>query len=980
MATGNTDRNLLFGILALQMDFINRDALINAMSAWALAKSKPIGHIFVEQGTLSESRFTMLDALVEEHLKLHGNDPQRSLASVSSIGSVRQDLEEIADADLHASLAHLPAAAPGDSDATRAPSMGVSTSTGLRFRVLRPHARGGLGVVSVAHDEELHREVALKEIQGAHADDPQSRARFVLEAEITGGLEHPGIVPVYGLGHDPTGRPFYAMRFIRGNSLREAIDRFHAAEKPGRDPGERALALRELLGRFVDVCNAIAYAHSRGVLHRDLKPGNIMLGQYGETLVVDWGLAKPLNRATKTAHSEEGPLKPSLGSGVAPTEMGSAVGTPQFMSPEQAAGVLDQLGPASDVYSLGATLYCLLTGRPPFDNAYVGEVLQKVRHGKFPPPRARKRQIAPALEAICLQAMALKPADRHATPRALADDVEHWLADERVSAYRDSLTTRLTRWGRRHRTSATAAAVALLATLGGLGAVLWVQQRANADLEAKNHELAEQQKEVEARFELAQKAIATFHTGVSEDALLKNRDLAELRTKLLKQAASFYGDLENLLAGKTDAKSRKLLADGYFQLGELTEKIGDRKEALAVQRKALSLRRELAAMPGADMETRLEVARGLLAVGNLLSATGDKAGALAAFEEQRDLAESLAAESPSDGAQVVLAQSHNGIAIVLARTGKPGEALQSFENAHAIRQKLADANPASIGAQSDLATSYNNIGLLLSQTGRPREAFQAYEKARDIFQKLTDANHTVTDYRSYLAASHYNIGELLAQMGRPGEALQAYEKARDIFQKLTDANPIVPKYQRYLAQALNNLGRLQGRFQRFAEAFHALDQAVKLGHHLADAHRTNTDYQTGLGQCHAYRGWAQVHAGHPAEAAADLRRAVELWAKDNSLDLETRFEQSRALALLAGLGREAKSGVTAAEAATFADRAVAAVRGAIRAGWAKPDELKEPDFASLWQRDEFQKLQKEVEAKAAANRQGTDKQPEPGKK
>src|SRR5207237_5705028 len=136
------------------------------------------------------------------------------------------------------------------------------------------------GKVSVAHDEELHREVALKEIKDRHADDLESRSRFVLEAEITGGLEHPGIVPVYGLGQYADGRPFYAMRFIRGDSLKEAIERFHNPQAKRRPAGERALELRKLLGRFVDVCEAIAYAHSRGVLHRDLKPGNVMLGKY----------------------------------------------------------------------------------------------------------------------------------------------------------------------------------------------------------------------------------------------------------------------------------------------------------------------------------------------------------------------------------------------------------------------------------------------------------------------------------------------------------------------------------------------------------------------------------------------------------------------------------------------------------------------------------------------------------------------------
>ncbi len=163
--------------------------------------------------------------------------------------------------------------------------------------------------------------MALKEIQDRYADDRNSRSRFVLEAEITGGLEHPGIVPVYGLGQYADGRPFYAMRFIRGDSLQDAIRRFHEADVAGRDPGERSLSLRQLLGRFVDVCNAIDYAHSRGVLHRDLKPGNVMLGKYGETLVVDWGLAKPLGHIDGMTEAHEGPLQPSSANDAMPTQM-----------------------------------------------------------------------------------------------------------------------------------------------------------------------------------------------------------------------------------------------------------------------------------------------------------------------------------------------------------------------------------------------------------------------------------------------------------------------------------------------------------------------------------------------------------------------------------------------------------------------------------------------------------------------------------
>ncbi len=226
----------------------------------------------------------------------------------------------------------------------------------MRYQVLRAHNSGGLGTVSVAKDEELGREVALKEIKEKYADHPESRRRFLIEAEITGCLEHPGIVPVYGLGHYDDGRPYYAMRFIRGESLQDAIDRFHADEHLKHDWRQRMLELRQLLRRFLDVCNAMEYAHSRGVLHRDLKPENVMLGKYGETLVVDWGLAKADDQIELT-NNDEPPLRLLSGSETSSTQMGARMGTPTFMSPEQAEGRIDLLNATSDVYSLGATLY-----------------------------------------------------------------------------------------------------------------------------------------------------------------------------------------------------------------------------------------------------------------------------------------------------------------------------------------------------------------------------------------------------------------------------------------------------------------------------------------------------------------------------------------------------------------------------------------------------------------------------------------------
>ena len=286
--------------------------------------------------------------------------PKQSLAAVNVADARARRTAPHRRRRRQASLVYVYASASDDRSDARRRSSATTTrrADGTRFQILRPHAKGGLGEVFVARDEELNREVALKEIQARHADQPESRGRFVREAEITGGLEHPGIVPVYGLGQYADGRPFYAMRFIRGESLKKAIARFHQRAS-ATDRRADARHLRQLLGRFIAVCNAIAYAHSRGVMHRDLKPGNIMLGKYGETLVVDWGLAKSgeSSEADWSTTILPEPHARSEPGRRFETQAGSAMGTPAYMSPEQAAGRIDLLGPASDIYSLGATLY-----------------------------------------------------------------------------------------------------------------------------------------------------------------------------------------------------------------------------------------------------------------------------------------------------------------------------------------------------------------------------------------------------------------------------------------------------------------------------------------------------------------------------------------------------------------------------------------------------------------------------------------------
>jgi serine/threonine protein kinase/WD40 repeat protein len=486
----STSYNLLFGLLALQNNFIDREGLLAAFNVWVADKSRGIGEILVDRGLLKPDRLALLEPLVRDHLEQHSDDPERSLAALSSIGSLRDDLEHLNDSGLTASVGQVSAArvsvdGPGDT----ASWTGGSTLRGNRFRVLRPFpSRGNLGELFVAHDLELHRDVILKQIREPQVDNDDSRSRFVMEGEVTGRLEHPGIVPVYGLGQYENGRPFYTMRWIQGTSLKDAIEAFHKPGNGGGKGSERTLAFRKILRHFVSVCETIAYAHSRGVLHRDIKPANVMIGAYGETIVIDWGLAKPVGHHFETATPRpEGTLLPSSSSGTPETQAGSVLGTPQFMSPEQSHGHLDQLGPASDVYSLGATLYVLLTGNPPFRGSPM-EVLAKVQRGDFPSPRRVKADVPRALEAVCLKAMSLRPEERYRSAELLASDVEHWMADEPVTAWREPARERWARWARRHKPLVTGILISSLTVPTFLAVLLTVWARWDA---AQREKLAE---------------------------------------------------------------------------------------------------------------------------------------------------------------------------------------------------------------------------------------------------------------------------------------------------------------------------------------------------------------------------------------------------------------------------------------------------------------------------------------------------------
>jgi eukaryotic-like serine/threonine-protein kinase len=296
-----------------------------------------------------------------------------------------------------------------------------SDASGSRYELGEEIGRGGMGIVYRAHDRELDRPVALK-VLNADAVHAQAGARLALEARIIARLEHPGIVPVHDAGRLPDGRLYYAMKLVNGRRLDE--------------PGDSSVALVERLRIFLKICDAVVFAHAQGVLHRDLKPQNIMIGPFGEVLVLDWGVAKAVGQDTPPVEGADGGRR-----GLAThTAHGTVIGTPGYMAPEQARGDVNVLDKRADVYGLGAILYFLLTNRAPDQEAT-----------PITPPRRYNGSIPRALEAICMRALAAEPAARYASVADLNGDVTRFLAGQRVLAYRETILEAVWRLAVRYR-------------------------------------------------------------------------------------------------------------------------------------------------------------------------------------------------------------------------------------------------------------------------------------------------------------------------------------------------------------------------------------------------------------------------------------------------------------------------------------------------------------------------------------------------
>ena len=428
MPNQEPQRDQLFRVLAIQLGLLDATRLEQLGKDSGQSKGDSFASLILERAGLSDHDQQGLRWLVERTLasqQVATND--RSMESTGATGLHTPGLPEeskflstiINPLPQHSiiSSAMLPSKTAIAATATAGVMSSADRYVGKRF-----HAKGGIGQVWLTRDLNFGREVALKELLPERRDE-LSEKRFLIEAKVTGQLEHPGIVPVYDLHTEGGNGAFYTMRFIQGRTLRDEIREFHRKKGTGQS---RSLGQASLLNSFIAICNTIEYAHSRGVIHRDLKGQNVAIGEFGEVIVLDWGLAKVMNEGEAEANANNVLQESSAES----TQDGAIIGTPSFMSPEQAIGQNNRVGPRSDIYSLGVILYEILTGQTPFKSDDLRELLKQVVSTQPLPPTKIAATVPGPLEAVCLKALAKKPEDRYGSARELADEVRRFLADE----------------------------------------------------------------------------------------------------------------------------------------------------------------------------------------------------------------------------------------------------------------------------------------------------------------------------------------------------------------------------------------------------------------------------------------------------------------------------------------------------------------------------------------------------------------------
>jgi serine/threonine-protein kinase len=721
-----------------------------------------------------------------------------------------------------------------------------------KFELIEAVGRGAFGTVYKARDTQLMRTVAVKVPRSGRLTTDEDEDRFVREARNVAQLQHSGIVPVYEVGRSDT-FPYIVSEFVEGITLSDALS----------DP---RLSFRESAQLVARVAEALQHAHSQGVVHRDLKPSNIMLTPDGTPRIMDFGLAK----------RDAGEITMTVD--------GQVLGTPAYMSPEQASGQAHHVDGRSDVYSLGVILFELLTGELPF-RGNQRMLLHHVIHNEPRAPRSLNDRIPRDLETICLKAMAKEPARRYQTAQAMADDVARYLAGQPITARPVGWVERSWRWCRRNPVVASlSAATALALVTGTLVSTYFAIQadaqardaiaqrnRAETNLTEANH----QRERAEAGFREARGAVDKYYTSVSESKLLNVPGLQPLRKELLESALEYfekfigeYGD---------DPKVQSEMARAYTHVGAITREIGVQEQALAAFEKAGKIVSKLARENPTDTGFQFNLAQACRNMGAVQFITGRTDDAEQSFQRAIEIGETLVCENATASDYLnELALAYISLGFAQEKTGRNDEAEKSLQRAVEVGEKVVRDNPTSATYQSRLAEAYRALGLVQGDTSQIADAEKSHQRAIEIGEKLVAENPTVGEYASILATEYVNLGGMQFSRNRFAATEESFRRGIEIFSKLVRENPAVSEYQQFLARAYRHLGFVQEKTGRQRDAERSYQRSIEILSRLVGENPTVSDYRHFLAQMYHSLGVVQLDTGRTVDAEKSFQQAIEI--------------------------------------------------------------------------------------------------------
>ena len=696
------------------------------------------------------------------------------------------------------------------------------------YEILRELGRGGMGVVYHAHQLSLGREVALKVVlAGAHAGWSE-RSRFRVEAETAARLKHPNVVAIYEVG-EQNRFPYVALELVDGGSL---------AERMARNP----LAPDSAAGLAETVARAVEHVHQHGIVHRDLKPANVLMTAEGVPKITDFGLAKWVD--VPSGH----------------TQSGAIMGTPSYMAPEQARGEAKLTGPATDVYALGAILYEMVTGRPPFKGATAQETVHQLLTEEPVPPSRLQPQMSRDLETICLRCLQKDPSRRYSGAGALADDLRRYLDGKPIHARPTPSWERVEKWTRRHPGAAmvlavsTLAAVVLVASSLASNARLR-RERASAQGQRDAAKAAQQQSE--ADFRLALDAVQRFYTEVSENKLLNVPTMDTLRIELLERARDFYQRIA--LERPDDPDVQAGSARAGWRLAVMVSDARSVPEGISLLAQPIAIQERLAKRYPDRPEYRSDLARSYNNLGILHRRNNQNELGGEDWERALALRDQLVLEHPDNFLyRRDLGQTRQNLGNWYRSEGQWERAEESYRRALAIFTGLADEVPDSTRPRTDLpvtpftldasrirydlAFTYFNLAVMLRDIGRTTEAADGFDQALDRLDRLVREHSERGIYRHLLAKTHYERGFLLAGSSPIDQAGDAWLKSRKLLEALVREHPETGVYRYNLALNLRCSSVVADATGRLADAEATRRLAREIEEKLVREHPDSSDY------------------------------------------------------------------------------------------------------------------------------------------